>query len=95
LFFSCSVFFFFSIYYLKTLMLLSDELQTEQIQAAGLDSWKSTRGRGDISIYNGSGLIMISSATLYHHSHIFERDLIFCLLQLLFIFVWKISNNNT
>jgi len=61
-------------------MLWSDELQTEQIQAAGLVSWKSTRGRGDISIYNGSGLIMISSL---HRIFIvmFVRDLILCLVH--------------
>lgn len=73
-------------------MLWNDELQIEQIQAAGLDSWESTGGRRDISIYNGSGLVMISSDTSYHRSHVCEGFGVvfgsFC-LQKLFIFVWK------
>ena len=60
----CFLFIFFpSFSLLSKLKLWDDELQAEQIQAAGLDSWKSTGGRGDISTYNGSGLIIISSTT--------------------------------
>jgi hypothetical protein len=49
----------FLFFYISGIFLWCDELQSEQIYAADLGSRKSTRGRGDISIYNGSGLIII------------------------------------